>query len=78
MRGRSLPDNAEIVTDYTTLERFVEAFTAGLLNLLLLIGRPGLEKSWMLRQHVSGDSCWIEGNCCSLESDRVGSGRTTW
>ena len=54
-----------VVTKYTQLTRFVEAFAAGHLNLLIVLGEPGLAKSQTVRR-VLPDACWIEGNASAF------------
>ena len=48
--------------NYEELEQFVEAFAANRINLLVIIGDAGLQKSRTVRDHVPRDSCWIQGN----------------
>jgi hypothetical protein len=55
------PDGAHIVKTYQQLGRFVDAFAGGRLNLLIVVGRPGLAKSRSFRQ-AAADGCWVEGN----------------
>jgi hypothetical protein len=56
------PRGALVVCTYEHLQQFVDAFARGHLNLLILVGRPGLAKSQSLRQAVGGRACWVEGN----------------
>ncbi len=56
-----LPSDALLVRTYAHLDQFVAAFARGQLNLLIVVGRPGLAKSQSLKQSV-GEACWIEGN----------------
>src|SRR5437763_1924557 len=60
------PQDACRVRSYAHLQRFVRAFAAGHLNLLILVGRPGLAKSQSLRQAVPADTCWLEGNATAF------------
>ena len=53
------------VTRYQQLERFVRAFADGHLNLLIVLGQPGLAKSQTVRRVVP-DACWIEGNATAF------------
>ena len=53
------------VTRYQKLERFVRAFADGHLNLLIVLGQPGLAKSQTVRRVVP-DACWIEGNATAF------------
>ena len=52
---------AIVVTTYADLEAFIGAFAAGHINLVILLGSPGLAKSRSVRRMLS-DACWIEGN----------------
>jgi hypothetical protein len=54
-----------VVQQYEQLVRFVEAFAAGHLNLLIVLGEPGLAKSQTVRR-VLPDACWIEGNATAF------------
>ena len=47
---------------YTELEKIVHAFARGDLNLLILLGGPGLGKSRVVHQATAGQACWLEGN----------------
>jgi hypothetical protein len=60
------PDRAIRVRTYDELSRFVTAFAAGHLNLLILLGGPGLAKSRTVRQILDGKACWIEGNATAF------------
>jgi len=61
----SRPAGALLVRSYAQLTEFVHAFARGQLGLLIVIGRPGLAKSQMLRQ-AAADACWIEGNATAF------------
>ena len=50
------------LTTYGELEKIVQAFARGHLNLLILIGSHGLGKSRIVRQALAGQGCWLEGN----------------
>lgn len=54
-----------VVNAYEQLTRFVEAFAAGHLNLLIVLGEPGLAKSQTVRS-VMSDARWIEGNATAF------------
>jgi hypothetical protein len=47
---------------YLELEKIVQAFAHGHLHLLILIGGHGLGKSRIVRQVLTGQACWLEGN----------------
>ena len=59
-RGR--PEGAVHISTYRQLEDFISAFAAGHINLLILVGAPGLAKSRTVREQLSDGACWIEGN----------------
>jgi hypothetical protein len=50
------------VTTYADLERIIQGFARGDLNLLILLGSHGLGKSRMVRQALTGPVCWLDGN----------------
>ncbi len=54
-----------VVDTYLQMTRFVGAFADGHLNLLILLGEPGLAKSQTVRR-VMRDACWIEGNATAF------------
>jgi hypothetical protein len=54
------------VRTYTELHAYLSAFSAGHLNLLILLGGPGLSKSRSVRDIVSESACWIEGNATAF------------
>ncbi len=56
------PYGAISITTYRQLENFVRAFASGHMNLLILVGAPGLAKSRTIRATLGEDVCWIEGN----------------
>lgn len=59
---RQMPNGAVHLSTYRQLEDFIAAFACGYLNLLILVGAPGLAKSRTVRAQLSSDACWIEGN----------------
>ncbi|PHQ35119.1 hypothetical protein [Rhodopirellula bahusiensis] len=54
-----------VVSTYGEMTRFVEAFAEGHLNLLIVLGEPGLAKSQTVRS-VMANACWIEGNATAF------------
>ena len=50
------------VTTYADLEKIVQAFARGDLNLLILLGSHGLGKSRIVRHALPGPVCWLDGN----------------
>lgn len=51
---------------YGVLEDYVRAFAEGHINLLILVGPPGLAKSRSVRAILQNDACWIEGNATAF------------
>jgi hypothetical protein len=62
MPRRHPPEGSITLTTYPELERFVGAFAKGHMNLLILLGAPGLAKSRTVRRLLGPDTAWIEGN----------------
>jgi hypothetical protein len=62
MRRATKPVLGLRLTTYVELERIVEAFAQGHLQLLILIGSHGLGKSRVVRKALAGRACWLEGN----------------
>jgi hypothetical protein len=54
------------VPTYAELAQFVAAFAAGHLNLLMIVGPPGVGKSRAVRQAMSGPVGWIGGQASPL------------
>lgn len=54
------------VATYEDMHRFAKALAEGDLNLLIVMGDPGLGKSQIVRQAVGPDVCWIEGNASAF------------
>ena len=50
------------LTTYHELDKVVQAFARGHLQLLILIGSHGLGKSRAIRQALAGQACWLEGH----------------
>jgi hypothetical protein len=63
---RTLPSHAVLVPTYAELERYVRAFAAGHLHLLMLFGPPGVGKSRCVQQALAGRACWISGQATPL------------
>lgn len=57
------PKRAVVLNTYRQLEDVVSTFASGHLNLLILVGAPGLAKSRTVRNKLCNaeDVCWIEG-----------------
>jgi len=65
-KSKRLPQHALHLATYGQLEAYVAAFTQGHLNLLMIIGPPGIGKSRCIRQALSGPSTWIGGQASPL------------
>jgi len=65
MKQKNIQPSGFGVDSYSQLVQFVEAFAEGHLNLLILLGQPGLAKSQTVRRPL-GDQCWIEGNATAF------------
>ena len=61
-QSKNLPLFAVSISTYSELEQYCAAFAAGHLNLLILLGPPGIAKSRTLRQVVDFQTFWIDGN----------------
>lgn len=59
------PIHTITIRRYDELHRFVNAFAAGHLNLLILIGSAGIAKSQTVKQAI-GEACWLEGNATAF------------
>lgn len=61
------PANAIRIQTYAELQKFVQAFSQGAINLLVLVGPPGVAKSQTVRQSL-GDTAhaWIEGQATAF------------
>lgn len=60
------PAGAILLSTYDALECYVRAFANGHINLLILVGPPGLAKSRTVRAILRDDACWIEGNATAF------------
>ena len=60
------PAGAITIRTYAELEQFVGAFGRGLLNLLILVGAAGLQKSRVVREAVGAGATDIEGNATAF------------
>ena len=58
--------NALKLSRYEELDEYVKAFARGHLNLLILLGPPGIQKSRCLREAVGKRGDWIEGHATPL------------
>jgi hypothetical protein len=62
MKSKSRPKNCTRLTAYSELQQYAEAFRNGHLNLLIVLGTPGVGKSHALREQVGDQACWISGS----------------
>lgn len=62
----SSPDGSIILHTYAALEDYVDAFAKGHINLLIVVGPPGLAKSRTVRSILKNDASWIEGNATAF------------
>src|SRR5579884_580636 len=65
-RSPSLPAHALHLATYDELQRYVRAFADGHLNLLMLLGHPGVGKSHCLRQALAGPVGWLGGQATAF------------
>ncbi len=61
-RSAGRPDGALTVTTFDRLSKYIRAFAAGHLNLVILVGQGGLAKSQTVRSHLGDGVCYIQGN----------------
>jgi hypothetical protein len=54
------------VRTFAELERWAGAFANEPIQVLLVVGDPGLQKSTVIRQAVGGRARWIEGTCSAF------------
>jgi hypothetical protein len=62
----SVPTGSIILSTYAALRGYVQAFAKGHINLLILVGPPGLAKSRTVRGILRDEACWIEGNATAF------------
>jgi hypothetical protein len=55
-----------LVTDYKELFKYLQAFADGHLNLLILTGPPGVQKTESVRAILNGRTCWLEGHITAM------------
>jgi len=60
------PPGALVLGTYRQLDQFVEAFATGTLNLLVILGRPGVQKSRAVKAAVGRRACWIDGSATAF------------
>ncbi len=65
-QNTSGPHGSVALVTYAALEAYVQAFSAGHMNLLILVGPPGLSKSRTVRSVLRDQASWIEGNATAF------------
>jgi hypothetical protein len=60
--GHARPAGAISIHTYRQLEAYISAFASEHINLLILVGAPGLAKTRTVRRVLGKQACWIEGN----------------
>ncbi len=61
-RQSERPRTGVVLRTYAELDQFLHQFAAGTFGLLILVGRPGLQKSRNVRAVLGPEVCWIESN----------------
>jgi hypothetical protein len=61
MNSHYPPDGTALST-YDELTRYAQAFAAGHLNFVLLLGDPGVGKTQVFRHALGESACWLQGN----------------
>jgi hypothetical protein len=65
-KPKNIPDNAVIVECYKELDSFTQAFAAGHLRFLMVVGPAGTGKSRAMRNALNGRAAWIDGNATAF------------
>jgi len=63
---KHIPRNAVVVERYQDLASFTQAFAAGHLRLLMVVGPAGTGKSRAMRNAVAGRAAWVDGNATAF------------
>lgn len=61
-----VPDGFDLITTYEQLSEYTEAFAAGGINFMLLLGTPGSGKSQQMRGELEGRCKWIDAHVTNL------------
>ncbi len=61
MKETERPKNAIVMETYAELDEYVRAFAEGLLKLLIVVGKPGIQKTRVVNDAIGDGACWIEG-----------------
>jgi hypothetical protein len=59
MRSATIPSEAEIIRSFDEYRKLVAAFFAGHYNLLIIVGRPGLSKSYMFEEQLDPSRAFL-------------------
>ena len=65
-KSKNLPEFVTTVPSYEELGQFAEAFAAGHLNFLALLGNPGLGKSRCLADVLGSSAAWVNGTASAF------------
>lgn len=63
---RHIPRNAVVVEQYEDLNSFTQAFAAGHLRFLVVVGPAGTGKSRAMRNAVADRAAWVDGNATAF------------
>lgn len=66
MKKRRQAKDVTTLASYAQLGAYIEAFSKGHINLIILVGSHGLSKSRTVRASLGEDACWIEGNASAF------------
>ena len=65
-KPKHIPRNAVVVERYQELNSFTQAFAAGHLRFLMVVGPAGTGKSRAMRSAVAGRAAWVDGNATAF------------
>jgi hypothetical protein len=69
MHPKSAIPNAILIHTYAALRQWLDGYRTGNLNLIFLMGRPGLGKSRLIREALQGhESLFLEGHATPLQT----------
>ena len=63
---KHIPRNAVVVERFQELNSFTQAFAAGHLRFLMVVGPAGTGKSRAMRSAVDGRAAWVDGNATAF------------
>lgn len=64
--SKNLPSHATTLTTYAELKQYAQAFAAGHLQNVAVLGAPGLAKSTVVAAELGSKTCWISGNASAF------------